>query len=108
METMRLLVFDSTKATYTQEHLKFITYLYNLDADEFISDWVLDDFHNAPHDKDQEEARTNRNRRHLRECIRRHLFSMNWFDKNCPIVLAKVTYTLFLGYMLDVRNLWVR
>src|SRR6056300_1432925 len=103
METMRLLVSDGTKATYTQEHLKFIAYLYDLDADEFISDWVLDEFHKA-HDKDQEQARTKRNRRHLRECIRRHLHSMNRFDKNCPIVLAKVTYTLFSGYMLDVRS----
>jgi hypothetical protein len=62
---MQSIVSDRTMVTYTQEHLKFIIYLYDLDADEFIWDEVLDDFHKA-HDEDQENERTKENRRLLR------------------------------------------
>ena len=66
--TIRNLVADGTKVTYNQEHLKLILYRYDLNADEYICDEVLDAFHKA-HDKDQEDRRTKQNRRHLRECI---------------------------------------
>ena len=101
---MQLLVSEKTKTTYTQEHLKFITYLYDLDADKYISDWALDDLHKG-HDKDQEEERTQRNRRHLRESIRHHLNLMNRFDKNCPIILPKLSFALFTKYMIDIRSM---
>ena len=101
---MQLLVSGKTKTTYTQEHLKFITYLYDLDADEYISDWALDDLHKG-HDKDQEEERTQRNRRHLRESIRHHLNLMNRFDKNCRIILPKLSFALFTKYMIDIRSM---
>jgi hypothetical protein len=34
----QLLVSDGTKDTYALENIRFITYLYDLDADEFIWD----------------------------------------------------------------------
>ena len=58
------LVSDGTKATYTQENLIFVIYLYDTDADNFIWDQVLDAFHKA-HKKDQEEERTKKSRRNL-------------------------------------------
>ena len=97
------LVSDGTKATYTQENLIFVIYLYDTDADNFIWDQVLDGFHKA-HEKDQEEERTKKSRRNLRECIRHHLSLMNRFDKNCPIILQKITYAVFTRYMLDIRS----
>ena len=38
--TMQSIVSDGTLVIYNQEHLRFITYLYDLDADEFIWDKV--------------------------------------------------------------------
>jgi hypothetical protein len=101
---MQSIVSDGTLVTYNQEHLKFIIYLYDLDADEFIWDEVLDDIHIA-HDEVQGNERTKENRRHLRECIRGHLSLMNRFGNNCPIVLQKVSFSVFTKYMLDVRSM---
>lgn len=100
---MQQLVSDGTIATYAIEQTRFITYLYDLDADEFIWDQVLDDFHEA-HNKDQENRRT-KQRTNLRACIRRHLSLMNRFDKNCPIVLPKITFNVFTKYMINHRSM---
>jgi len=68
---MQQLVSDNTKDTYALENIRFIVYLYDRDPDEYIWDQVLDDFHKA-HEEDEENQRTKK-RPSLRACIRRHL-----------------------------------
>ena len=97
------MVAPSTLKAYRIEQLKFITYLYDTNADKFISDSVLQIFHEA-HQKDQENDKSKKTRKHLRKCIKEHLKKMNRYDNNCPVVLQHVSFSEFTKYMLDFRS----
>lgn len=97
------LVAPSTRKAYRLEQLKFITYLYDTNADKYISDTFLESFHQA-HEKDQENDKSKKTRKHLRKCIREHLTKMDRFNKKCPIVLKQVTFSVFSEYMIDFRS----
>ena len=92
-----------TKVTYKQENVKLILYLYDLDADEYVSDFVLNDFHKA-HDTDQENERTKKSRKNLRNCIFDCLEKMNRWNKRCPIILPKLSFNLITDCMVKERS----
>ena len=97
------MVAPSTLKAYRLEQLNFITYLYDTNADKFISDTFLQFFHQA-HEKDQENDKSKKTRKHLRGCILEHLTKMNRYNNKCPIVLKHVTFSEFTKYMINFRS----
>ena len=68
IETMKHRVATKTRQIYNRENVRFIIYLYDLDADNCIWDWVLNNLHKA-HNAKQSNKKTKKSRRNLHNAI---------------------------------------
>ena len=97
---MSLVVADNSSICYRNNNIIFILWIYNNEErrEELLHDWMVVQLIQAEAE-DHQTPRTQKSRPNARAVCKAALESINKVDKNCPIVLSKISFNLFSHYV---------
>ena len=101
---MNNFVTKTSKKCYTNENVLLMLWLFDMNAEEYLHDWVVEKAWKA-NDRDEEENESARKkgkkpmRHNLRQVFREALERSNQHDQNCPVILQRLTFNLFSHYV---------
>ena len=97
-------VAKSSLKMYDRSNIRLILYLFDIDPEMFLHSSFLDDALEAD-DLDFALGWKEKGRRdNLRDLCKKRLEIVNKHDKNCPLILQKVTFNVFSHYLATKRN----
>jgi len=100
---MNKFVAKKSATKYTNENVSLMLWLFDEDPDEYLFDWTLDAAFKA-HEEDQESEKTTKSRINLRGYFKSLLLRITKVDRNCPLILEKVTFSVFSHYLTNRKG----
>eukprot|EP00957_Ditylum_brightwellii_P167882 12779614-Ditylum_brightwellii.AAC.1 len=96
-DIMKCVVADNSMQKYTNENITLILWIYNNDSlrKYLLHDWIVDKLHITV-----AEDGTKKSRPVARHVLKTVLNAVQKGQDNCPITLGKVTFNLFLHYIM--------
>ena len=101
---MNNFLTKTSKKCYTNENVLLMLWLFDMNAEEYLHDWVVEKAWKA-NDRDEEENESARKkgkkpmRHNLRQVFREALERSNQHNQNCPVILQRLTFNLFSHYV---------
>ena len=104
-QIMRRVVSHNSSVSYRNNNIIFLLWLYDNEEtrEELLQDWMVEKMDRAV-SLDEASDRSRRSRPAVRRVCKQALDNINKTDKNCPIVLTKLTFNLFSHYLTTRKN----
>ena len=104
-QIMKRVVADMSNASYCKNNIILMLWLYDIEEmrEELLCDWMVDRM-NRVSSSDEATNATRRSRPAVRAECRKALDEISKADKNCPILLNKLTFNIFSHYITTRKN----
>ena len=103
-EILNNYVAKSSLKMYDRSNIQLILYLFDIDPEMFLHSSFLDEALEAD-DLDFALGWKEKGRRdNLRDLCKKRLETVNKHDKNCPLILQKVTFNVFSHYLATKKT----